>query len=231
MQGKKYLMGSVLQNSRLLQAVKVDNNLKSAVKALKRGAEADLLTGMNRTMLFYAAQHGNGDMVDLLLAHKADPNKLDEEGFGPLHEAVEGGHLEIAERLIAAGADIHAQDKQSMLGMTPLHVAFNADARDERTERVTFLLEKGVDDSLTDTAGRTAMAAGRERMHDRPFAGEVLEYMKEWKKNQAAFAFAAARMEEDAQVQALQHVIHHGTEADIAVPKLNIRRRGGPQTP
>jgi ankyrin repeat protein len=44
-------------------------------------------------------------------------NAKAEEGWTPLHDAARGGHKEIAELLIAKGADLNAKDND---GETPL---------------------------------------------------------------------------------------------------------------
>ena len=212
--------------TRLIDAVKVDDDVAAARRALKAGADPDTKAGMDRTMLYFAADKGNKEMVALLLSHKASPNALDEEGFGPLHQAIAGGHLEIADMLIAAGADINAQDKYAMLGLTPLHIAFNADMREERTDRLHYALEKGADDTLADTSGRTVMDTARERAGQFPFAGELLTYMKEWQQNKAD---AQARAEADAKAAAdaaIREAVHGGLTGDVAVLRLTIRRRG-----
>ena len=211
--------------TRLIDAVKIENDLDAARSALKSGAPADTKAGMDRTMLYFAADKGNADMVDLLLTYKAHANLMDEEGFGPLHQAIAGGHFDVADKLIAAGADVNAQDKYAMLGLTPLHVAFNADMREERTDRVLFMLEKGADDSLTDTPGRTVMATARERSAQFAFAGELLTYMKEWQKNKIDADAKAARDAELAAANAFRDAVNSGAGQDVAVPRLNIRRR------
>lgn len=61
---------------------------------------------LGKTPLHYAAQRGNGDIVDLLV--KQDPNKIDEkdkEGHTALYLAVSHGQLEVVKCLIKAGAD------------------------------------------------------------------------------------------------------------------------------
>lgn len=214
--------------SRLIDAVKIDNDVDAARRALKAGISPDTKAGMDRTMLFFAADKGNKDMVELLLSYKANPNHLDEEGFGPLHQAIAGGHFEIADMLIAAGADVNAKDQYAMLGLTPLHIAFNADLRDERTDRVIYMLEKGADDSLTDTPGRTVMATGRERAGQFPFAGEIMTHMREWHQNKADALVAAERAAKAAAEAAIDSAVHGGLSTDTSVPRLNIRRRTPP---
>jgi ankyrin repeat protein len=57
--------------------------------------------------------------VAILLAKKYPVNRFDEVGKTPLHYAVQSGHLEIVAQLIAAGANVNAQDERS-IGNTPL---------------------------------------------------------------------------------------------------------------
>lgn len=218
-------MGQTRQNTNLLDAVKVDNDLAAARRALKNGADVDYKGGMDRSMLYYAASHGNAEMVDLLLSYKPDVNALDEEGMGALHEAIAKGHLEIAQKLMDAGADINARDPYSMLGLTPLHVAFNADMREETAVRLQFMLAAGADETLTDTPGRTVMDTARERMHKWPFAGEMLTLMLEFVQNRAetaAEAEAAAKAAEDAKVSG---AIHGGLQNSLPVKRIQLKNK------
>jgi len=69
-----------------------------------------------RTALAVAAFYGKADLIDLLLALGADPNGYPKVvGFHhhgtPLHQAVSSGSLAAVKLLVAAGADLHAQDK------------------------------------------------------------------------------------------------------------------------
>lgn len=216
-------MGQNSLNTRLLDAVKVDNDLAAAKRALQKGAEVDHKGGMDRSMLYYAVNHGNMAMVDLLLSYKPDVNVLDEEGFGPLHEAMAKGHMEIAQKLVDAGADVNARDPHSMLGLTPLHTAFNADMRAEQADRIRFMLMAGADETLCDTAGRTVMDTARERMHKWPFAGEMLSLMIEFIQDRidtAKEAEAAAKAAEDAKVTA---AIHSGLEYSLTVRRIHLK--------
>lgn len=216
-------MGQSRQNTRLLDAVKVDNDVDAAKSALKNGADVNFKGGMDRAMLYYAVHHGNMTMVDLLLSYKPDINVLDEEGMGPLHEAMAGGHIEIAQKLIDAGADINARDPYSMLGLTPLHVAFNADMREEKADRIMFALKSGADETLRDTAGRTVMDTARERMHKWPFAGEMLSLMIEFINDRidtAKKAEADAKAAEEAKVT---EAVHGGLEYTLTVRRIQLK--------
>lgn len=216
-------MGQTRQNTHLLDAVKVENDLAAARRALKNGADVNYKGGMDRCMLYYAAYHGNEDMVDLLLSYKPDINVLDEEGMGPLHEAIAKGHLGIAQKLVGAGADINARDPHCMLGLTPLHVAFNADMREETAERIQFMLEAGADETLTDTPGRTVMDTARERMHKWPFAGEMLTLMLEFVKDRAESASKAEADIKAAEQAKVDAAVHGGLQNSLPVKRIQLK--------
>ncbi len=77
--------------------------LEHADEATKHGAFA------------LAAQHGQTEIVRLLLDGGADPNRYNPEGFhshsAPLHQAVAAGHLEVVRLLLDRGARLDLRDK------------------------------------------------------------------------------------------------------------------------
>jgi len=72
-----------------------------------------------QALLFEALRDEQKNMVLLLIDSGVDVN-VKEQCFSPLHCAAQQGHAEIAELLIAKGANPNAID---MMGETPLHVA------------------------------------------------------------------------------------------------------------
>lgn len=115
-------------------------------------------------VLYYAAQKGNKEIIDLLLSKEAKVkniymasaignkklvekllaegkqiNKADMCGFSALHYAVINGQEKIAEYLIENGADISQREESG--GNTPLHLAVKYKQR----KIVEFLLSKGAD--------------------------------------------------------------------------------------
>jgi len=74
----------------------------------------------DRTPLHFAAAKGNKDVVEFLLANKAEPDAKDKYGMTPLDVAASNGHRDVAQLLLANKADVNARDND---GWTPLHFA------------------------------------------------------------------------------------------------------------
>jgi ankyrin repeat protein len=106
--------------------------------------------------VFSAATFGAADRLTALLKEKADRVKLrNEDGFTPLHIAVREGHEEAVRRLIAAGADVKADDDPrgeyaSSNGWTPLHLAVLSG----KTAIARILLDHGADVDAVDKRGK-----------------------------------------------------------------------------
>jgi len=102
------------------------------------------------TPLFDASGRGHAEVVELLLAKGADPNKANKDGETPLFDASGQGHVEVVELLLAKGADPNKEDKD---GWTPLFWA----CRYPHVEVVELLLKAGADVNQLDNLERTPL--------------------------------------------------------------------------
>jgi hypothetical protein len=117
-----------------------------------------------------AARNGDLAGVQAELDKGVDVNAKREGGSTPLHGAAEGGHEEIVELLIVAGADLHARTVPMLGGggWTPLHSA----ARQGHREIVELLIANGTDVNSRDSTGKSSL-------HDAALEGhkEIVELL------------------------------------------------------
>eukprot|EP00931_Biecheleriopsis_adriatica_P067858 TRINITY_DN41921_c0_g1_i1.p1 TRINITY_DN41921_c0_g1~~TRINITY_DN41921_c0_g1_i1.p1 ORF type:complete len:204 (-),score=38.83 TRINITY_DN41921_c0_g1_i1:37-648(-) len=107
---------------------------------------------LNTTPLHAACRHGHLDMVNLLIASRADPNRKEVTQCGartPLHLAAQANLTSIATTLLAGGADPIKRDSR---GQTPLHLA----ALEGQADVTRLLLARGADPNVRDYAGFNA---------------------------------------------------------------------------
>jgi ankyrin repeat protein len=102
------------------------------------------------TPLHYAALWDLHSIVELLInEHSQNVNSQDFTGSAtPLHLASNGGHMNIARRLLECGADVKAQNEDKE---TPLHMA----SKRGQLEVARVLIEHDADVSAQDKDGRT----------------------------------------------------------------------------
>jgi len=107
--------------------------------------------------IFLAAKNGNIGAVRQHLASGVDVDAKGNRG-GVLHEAARWGHKEIAELLIAKGADVNAKTKY---GTTPLHTASDSGYK----EIAELLIAKGADVNAKDEGGGTPLYSAAQDGH------------------------------------------------------------------
>jgi len=105
---------------------------------------------------YEAAAAGRIDQVRASL--REDPNRIrgySHDGFTLLHLAAFFGHRELAEVLLAEGADINAVSKNQTFGrgVTPLHSALAAN----QTALATLLIDKDAGLTVRDADGNTPL--------------------------------------------------------------------------
>lgn len=75
---------------------------------LARGTDANAPQPDGSTALHWAAHWNDVDIADLLVKHRADPNRVTDLGVAPLFLACGNGSAEMVRTLLAAGADARA---------------------------------------------------------------------------------------------------------------------------
>ncbi|QKX55818.1 uncharacterized protein TRUGW13939_02916 [Talaromyces rugulosus] len=142
----------------MLDVAVLDGNIDMVSSLLNFGGNSNSTIhkgGKHYTLLGYAAEQGEREIVSLLLDHGADIEKENKCGWRPVHLACYRGHARIAEILIEAGADVHVATvewnephirPQGIYQGTPwtgqpLHLA----AMSGLAGIVQLLLEQGVD--------------------------------------------------------------------------------------
>lgn len=95
---------------------------------LRAGADLSLLDRLGNSVLHLAAKEGQDQILSVLLKHKKAPLLIDHpngEGLNAIHLAVLSNSLPCLLLLVAAGADVNAQEQKS--GRTALHLAVEHD--------------------------------------------------------------------------------------------------------
>ena len=135
-------------------------NLEIARLLLEAGAHMISEDQAGSSSLHMAVADKNLPLVDLLLEYdgRAALDWFDEVDRTPLMCAVDAGYVEIALRLIDAGADVNAHN-EAWIGDTALHRA----AANGTWEMVELLLKAGADPTIPGWMGLTPLDKGRER--------------------------------------------------------------------
>lgn len=186
---------------------------------LADGADADSADVVERTALFHAACAGHEGIVKLLLERNADANMEDDDGETPFIAALEGKHFGIAALLLEASADINMISGRQQ--QTPLHWAFNMDLREETTERVLWLLEQGAEPTRKNVSQLTVLGLARERSGQFPFAGEMLEQMREFiRTHEPAYILAQQMKQASAE---MCDALRDGLPGDVAMKPIRLK--------
>ena len=145
---------------RPLHSVALAGQAKVVSILLKSGAKVDSHDNTGRTPLLAFMSGNVGDVSTLiaLLEGGADPNLLDGPvPYHPLDYAAMHGRADLADLLIAFGANMNAKD--NLYGETPLHQAIAAGEFAPRVhlDVVQLLIDRGADVNAKDRNGLTPL--------------------------------------------------------------------------
>ncbi|XXG98243.1 hypothetical protein Hte_004566 [Hypoxylon texense] len=100
--------------------------------------------------LYIACERGDEELVQLLLANEADPNKQCQQGWTPMHISAMNNNAHIMRLLYGAGAD---HDSKSYDGTTSIIIA----AEKGHIEVIRLLLERGANVKAANSSGISAV--------------------------------------------------------------------------
>jgi ankyrin repeat protein len=133
-------------------------HLKIAQLLYERGANIDVQSYRNRTLLNGVSRMGHLEIVQWLLSRGANPNVRDGSGWTPLHSAASYGHFEVSRLLLQYKADNNIRDSE---GKTPLYLASDWG----RVNVVRLLLEHGADANTWDNSRSTPLLRALQYGH------------------------------------------------------------------
>jgi ankyrin repeat protein len=107
--------------------------------------------------VFAASALGRLNELTLALKDRAQADAVSYDGWTPLHLAAFFGQKIAAERLLEAGADIHAVSRNSMRN-TPLHAA----TAGRRVDVALLLIKRGAPTDVLDAGGYTPLRIAEE---------------------------------------------------------------------
>jgi ankyrin repeat protein len=134
-------------------------DLLAADPGLARATSPDGFTALHLPAFFGGP--GTADAAKALLDAGADASARSTNSFWvlPLHSAASGGHADIVELLLAAGAE---PDSRQRHGWTPLHAA----AQNDDARSLEALLAAGADPELRNDDGLSAIDLARAAGND-----------------------------------------------------------------
>src|SRR5262245_41302386 len=157
-----------------------------------------------------AAQKGDRETVRSLIKQSVDVNAAQGDGMTALHWAALNGDMDMAHRMISAGANVKATTRLG--GYTSLYLA----AKNGNAPVMDVLLKGGADPKSTAVAGLTplmmAASSGNAAAVELLIKQGADVNAKETENGQTALAFAAAFN----RPETIQMLLKHGADIDLA---------------
>ena len=153
----------------LVIAIRDKSALVTELLLNQKSTDVDLSNLNGETPLMMASITGNLPVVKKLVLEKKA--KIDHIGWTPLHYACAKGQIEVAQFLVANGADVNSR---SLNGTTPLMMA----AQSGNEPLIKFLLDNGADIQLRNELGFSVIDIAE--IYQKPWIAKGLE--SRWQK-------------------------------------------------
>ena len=145
-------------SARLKQAMFL-HEYDQARALLEEGADPNTTNGWGAPFIYWCAEKGRTDLIDIALEKGADIHATNKSGETALHRAAFVGKVEVIDHLLDRGADINLG---SIYQATPLFVAVIRD----QFAAVQALLSRGADPGIKNSSGVSALEKARETGQD-----------------------------------------------------------------
>lgn len=139
-------------------------DVDQARSLIEQGADVNAKDAREESAYLIATVNGNLELLELTLRNGADVNAKDSYNGTGLIRAADAGQVEVVRRLLRAGID---KDHVNELGWTALlEAVILGDGDRPHTEIVRVLVDGGVDTSIRDREGNTALDIAEDRGYD-----------------------------------------------------------------
>lgn len=155
-------------NTTISDREKLDNDLRRAMysrdyakagRLLEIGADPNTKNGWGSPFVYWCAENGKTDLIDIALEKGADIDATNKHGETALHKVAQLGRIDTIHYLVDRGANI---DHRNIYDTTPLFVA----ARSDQPEAVRTLLSRGADPAIATHTGVLPAQIAEEKGYD-----------------------------------------------------------------
>ena len=143
-------------NHLMLERAYEKGGLPYARLFLERGADPNAVNAYKEPLIFWAAETGNPELLQLVKEFKADFNAVNDHGESVLYDAVSKDEpkMDLIAVLIENGADVNFTRKRNEKSVLMLAVSDRSVAKEEL---VDLLLKNGANPNAANSRGRTAL--------------------------------------------------------------------------
>ena len=151
--------GNILTLNDKLRRATYSHDYAEARRLVNIGADPNTLSAWGSPFIYWCAEKGKIDLIDLALEKGTDINATNKNGETALHKAAYIGKVNIIDHLIDRGANVN---QKTIYDATPLFVAVIGN----QPESVNKLLCRGADPSIKDHNGVSAVQKAKEIEND-----------------------------------------------------------------